>query len=118
MKKIIVELLTSSLASFIGFVVIAEFHWLILSKFSPTCNEHIFTSVFIGLPLGGIIGLYLLKKFIFKEKKVFTIFRLIGCVTVSLLLGLLGIVSLDFTRYIIFLLPIFASIGFIICLKK
>jgi hypothetical protein len=62
-KKIIVELLTSSLASFIGFVV-AEFYWLILSKFSPTCNGHIFTGVFIGLSLGGIISLYLLKKFI------------------------------------------------------
>ena len=114
MKRFIQELLVSSLSSAIGFWLIAEFHWII----SDPCVEHVFTGVLIGLPLGSILSLYILEKVFFKEKKVFTFLRLLGGIAFSFFIGILGILSLDFSKYPIFVLPVFVSVGFIMFRKR
>jgi len=118
MKRFIQELFVSTLGSAIGFWLIAEFHWIFLSNLGGSDMDSVFAGIWIGLPLGSILSLYILKKVFFKEKKVFTFFGLLGGIACSLFIGIFGVVILDVSKYLIFLLPIIISICFMMFLKR
>jgi hypothetical protein len=52
-----------------SFWLIAELHWYFLADFQITDRDHVFAGIFIGLPLGNVIVLWFLNKFVYKERR-------------------------------------------------
>jgi len=67
--KCFLKLLFCILGSVTGFWLIAELHWYFLTDFQITDKDHVFAGIFIGLPLGNILVLWFLNKFVYKENR-------------------------------------------------
>jgi hypothetical protein len=117
MKRIIQEFIVSVISSVICCLGVGSLYQLFLSNFEKSDKDNVFVGVFIGLPLGSILGLYILRKILFKKQKAFTFLRILTAYVIALIIGLLGVISLDFTKYFFFALPVFISICFMMFLK-
>jgi hypothetical protein len=100
MKRFFQELLFCTLGSGVGGWLIAELSWRLLEMGD---RYDVLIGIFIGLPLGCILSLWSLKKFVYKEKNLSFISIILG----SILSPIAEVVCL-------FLIDTFGNLMFII----
>jgi hypothetical protein len=116
-RKLTSEFIVGTIFSLIGFISGALIHYLLTKPFNYNYHGGVFSGLFLGMPVGSLVGILLIEKCFNKVQGYNISGLLFGFLLSSLLGGFISVVLLDTygsKKYFLipFIITSFSMIGF------
>jgi len=121
MKKILIELFAgaigSAMAGWLVSSVFFESHFL--REHQRTDRDPVFAGIFLGMPLGCLLAIFLVRKFVYNVKP-FRFLKLLVGISISWLISISSILIIPLFGFlaVFFLLPLLISLSIILSTGK